>query len=633
MPERLARRVLLIGWDAADWKLINPLIEQGLMPTLDRFLNNGVMGNIATLQPILSPMLWNSIATGKRAAEHGILGFIEPDPHTGGVRPSSSTSRKVKAIWNILTQSGIDASVVSWFAGHPAEPVSGIAVSPLFATPRKDGQEICHDAIHPPDLAEAFRDLYIAASEIREPEIQPFIPRAAAIDLTQDKLLPQFRKTLATCCSVHNAATWILQNRPQWEFLAVYYNAIDHFGHLFMPFQPPRRPHIPEGQFEIYKDVMTAVYRFHDMMLGTLLAMAGEDTTVILLSDHGFYSDHLRPQRRDPVSWHRPQGIFAMRGPGVCKDERIYGASLLDITPTILTLFGLPIAEDMPGKPLVTAFEQPPSPARIPSWETVPGEAGMHPAESRLTPEAAKAIVDQFVALGYMEAPSENQAAAVESCLRSSRMNLAQDLIDSGRIGEAIALLSGSDTGTAGQLLLARALLSSGRAEEAIRILEAQPAEQDGPFVSLLMGSAHLDRGQLPEALACLRRAEQADPRLPALHILIGQIYSKSRDWSDAERAYQRAIEIDPESPEALIGMARVRLAQRRNEEAAELALGGVGLQHCNAYGHFVLGQALVRLAHWERAKLALHTAVSMSPGAVPPKRLLAALYAREAKA
>ena len=36
-------RVLLIGWDAADWEHINPLLEEGLMPTLDALINRGVM--------------------------------------------------------------------------------------------------------------------------------------------------------------------------------------------------------------------------------------------------------------------------------------------------------------------------------------------------------------------------------------------------------------------------------------------------------------------------------------------------------------------------------------------------------------------------------------------------------------
>ena len=53
------------------------------MPTLESVIDTGVMGNLATLRPILSPMLWNSVATGKRADQHGIQGFIEPDPQTG----------------------------------------------------------------------------------------------------------------------------------------------------------------------------------------------------------------------------------------------------------------------------------------------------------------------------------------------------------------------------------------------------------------------------------------------------------------------------------------------------------------------------------------------------------------------
>jgi hypothetical protein len=59
-------RVLLIGWDAADWKVIQPLLDAGEMPNLARLIAGGLRGNIATLYPALSPMLWTSIATGKR---------------------------------------------------------------------------------------------------------------------------------------------------------------------------------------------------------------------------------------------------------------------------------------------------------------------------------------------------------------------------------------------------------------------------------------------------------------------------------------------------------------------------------------------------------------------------------------
>ena len=79
---RLAERVLLVGWDGADWKMINRLVEAGQMPNMKRFTEEGVMGNVASLQPMLSPILWTSIATGKHADKHGIMGFAELDGTT-----------------------------------------------------------------------------------------------------------------------------------------------------------------------------------------------------------------------------------------------------------------------------------------------------------------------------------------------------------------------------------------------------------------------------------------------------------------------------------------------------------------------------------------------------------------------
>ena len=70
----------LIGWGAADWKAISPRIDAGEMPTLGHPMEQGVMGNLATLYPVLSPMLWTRIATGKRADKHRIHGFSDVHP-------------------------------------------------------------------------------------------------------------------------------------------------------------------------------------------------------------------------------------------------------------------------------------------------------------------------------------------------------------------------------------------------------------------------------------------------------------------------------------------------------------------------------------------------------------------------
>src|SRR5262245_49446039 len=120
MTRHRTPRVLLIGWDAADWKVIHPLMDAGKLPTLERFVTHGTMASLATLHPVLSPMLWTSIATGKRPYKHGILGFTEPVPNGGGVRPVTNLSRKVKAIWNILNQKGYRSIVVGWWPSNPA---------------------------------------------------------------------------------------------------------------------------------------------------------------------------------------------------------------------------------------------------------------------------------------------------------------------------------------------------------------------------------------------------------------------------------------------------------------------------------------------------------------------------------
>ena len=202
--------------------------------------------------------------------------------------------------------------------------------------------------------------------------------------------------TLCECVSIHSAATWLIENQP-WDFFAIYYDAIDHFCHGFMKYHPPRQEFIPEKDFELYHNVVSMAYQFHDQMLGTLLAKAGDDATVILMSDHGFHPDHLRPKvipsiPAGPAIEHRDFGILAMLGPGIRKDELLHGPSVLDITPTILTLYDLPVGADMDGKVLVGAFTEQPEVKTIPSWEEVPGDDGRHPPHTRLDPVAARRV-------------------------------------------------------------------------------------------------------------------------------------------------------------------------------------------------------------------------------------------------
>ena len=423
------------------------------MPTLARFIEGLVIGNLATLQPVLSPILWNSIATGQRGDRHGILGFTEIDESTATVRPVQSTSRRVKALWNILSQAGLKAHVLGWYASHPAEPLpGGASVSNLFAhatAPLDQPWPLPPGTVHPPRLAETLAGLRVHPGELDEQALLPFVPRAFEVDQKKDRRIDMLAKLLAECTSTHMAATHLLAHEP-WDFLAVYLDAVDHFCHGFMPFHPPAQAGVDPKQAELYGEVVRGCYRFHDMMLARLLRLAGPDATVLLVSDHGFYSDHQRPTAfpkhpSGPTISHRPYGILALRGPGLRQDERLYGAGLLDIAPTVLSLFGLPAGEDMPGRVWREAVLDPAweAPARIPTWEDVPGDAGLHRPEDRAAadPEAERAALEQLIELGYMERPGEDKQKALRTNRLNNLANLASLYLGSNRPALARPLL------------------------------------------------------------------------------------------------------------------------------------------------------------------------------------------------
>ena len=627
MSVRRAKRVLLIGWDAADWQMIRPLIDKGWMPTLAKLMREGVSGNLATIQPALSPMLWNSIATGKRADRHGIHGFVEPKPDRSGIRPVSSTSRKCKAIWNILSQRGLKSNVVSWFASHPAEPIDGAIVSDRYVAAISTEQEgVPTGTFSQERLAEPLLELLVTPNQIDAGALTPFVPRAAEIDQATDDRLLKLATLIARASSVQAATCYLMRNEP-WDFTAVYFSAIDEFGHFFMPYHPPRLEGVSERDVALYGEVMTGCYRFHDMMLEALLAYAGDETTVLLVSDHGFMSDQRRPGPNawdHPERWHRSFGVACARGPGIRAGETLYGATLLDVTPTILAMFGLPIGSDMDGRPWLELYEQPPRATRIDSWETTPGAAGMHPPDLREDEGDSREAIRRLVELGYIDAPSDDTNKTLGSVERDQKTNLAVALSASRRAEQALPLwkqLADENPDREGyRVQLAVTLIRLGRLDEGQGAIAALSEEaRQSPFVRLLSASIAVDDGRADDALEQIRAAITTNDTEPSILNRAGELHVRMKRWDDAASLFQRSLELMEDNAIAYDGLAQVCLARNDPGQAVKHALIAVGLTHFFPAAHFHLGVAL-RAADqpWE-ALAAFQTCRSMGfrPAAV----------------
>ncbi len=602
MNDPTAQRVLLVCWEGADWQMIHPLLDSGRMPHLASVVEAGVMGDLLTLQPQSPPMLWASVATGKRADQHGVLGYF--DTTADSLQPVNSV-----------------------FVSNLAARFGGDADAPRYAQLTR--------AVSPARLAERLAELRLDPRELTAAELLSLVPRAAEVNQDRDPGLAILATWLAETTSIHAMATWAMEHEP-WDFAAVHYDAIDRFGHAFMQFHPPRRRGIDQHAFDLYQGVMDGVYCYCDMMLGRLLALAGPETTVIIMSDHGFRSSRDRPSAsnrgRGDSSWHRMLGILAMRGPAVRRDEWVWGASLLDICPTVLALFGLPIGRDMPGRPLVEAFDPQPAvsfeAAREPPSETADGGKTAEP----LTERENAALLDHLVDEGYLQRKQVEGARAAQLARDATDFNLALVYQEQGRVAEAAEVMQGLVDRRPGvprwALKLAECRLAMGDGAGCRRLVEGAIEQGIPPaHARRIMAQVLIAEDKPEQALIELFDCEQLDPQQPGIHCEIGEVYASMERWDEARRAYAKELKRDPDSALSHTGLGRIALVNGDYELAVEELLIAISLWQSQHQAHFLLGSALVKLGRTDDAIRAFERTLSLNPRRLDAHRNLAEIY------
>lgn len=116
-------RLLVVGLDGLDPALVDRLLAEGRLPNLRRLIERGSRAQIPVDAPVLSPVIWTTVATGRPLEMHGIRDW------TVDGRPVASTDRRVAAYWNLFPGFGLRAATVGWLATWPAEEQAGVIVS------------------------------------------------------------------------------------------------------------------------------------------------------------------------------------------------------------------------------------------------------------------------------------------------------------------------------------------------------------------------------------------------------------------------------------------------------------------------------------------------------------------------
>ena len=506
-------------------------------------------------------------------------------------------------------------------------------------------------AVHPPELLELAKSFKVYPDEITPQQLVAFFPDAKPTDKSDPRIL-WLAVMLAQCATTQNAATHFAA-QADWDLLAVYYDAIDHAGHSYMEYHPPAMAHVSEEDAAIYGNVINSMYRFHDILLGRLLDLVGPDTTVILLSDHGFYHNHLRPKVREhfrdpskkfgvdmnPVRWHRLQGIFAAAGQGIKRDELFYGTSLLDIAPTILALLGLPIPDDMDGHALTRIFAEPVELERIASYEPPHENDGIHRnvSDEETNPWATRLALEQLAALGYINLPeSDNPQEAIDNNRRDRLNNLAHVHLSAGRLAETLEILQSLRAEKDDPHLRCRislCLIGLKKIDEAEALMSGISDDaRKSPLVRLILGEIKLAQNRIDEALALLEPLQDESFPLSHMHTILGQAYMRARLFKNAE-----ALSAAPSNGMMTIQKRTMVLAlpfagEGLYEDAVYEHTRAATLFHDRPQTHMNLGIALAMSQQFDWAIRAFSVAAELAPENPLPHRWLTKLYRRGKK-
>ncbi len=582
--------VIWLGLDGLDWELLDRLAEQGRMPNWKRLTTEGYTAKLKSFMPVLSPVVWTTIATGVGPDVHRILDFQEVDPKNGQKVPISGDSRAVPAVWNVASASGLTVGVVGWWATHPAEEVQGFFVSDhaspiLFKDLPRAG------VAYPTALSAGVEQIIARDGRVSDAELARFvdmppdeIARLRASGQALDNPIVALSNILSAT-RIQQRIARDLYDRTLPDLMVLYFEGTDGIGHVFASYEPPRMACVSEDDFARFHRAVDEYYSVVDRMIGQWMRRAEEDgATLVVNSDHGFKWGADRPCERSSLNpataafWHRLDGVFAAWGPRVRRGQPRGSATVFDVAPTISALLGLPVDRAVRGAVVAGAFTGVSNPPKKDLFRTV---AVRRVQAEAMSDKEASDYAQRLRNLGYLSG-SEPEKLAPSGGERPG-------LTEGGWNNLGVYLRENSKDLSAAEAAFRKALeLRPGYASPEFnlavlyRIRGQDEKALDWLFQSLAGGHAdpqgtvlqwfgeYTGRGKAGPAREVLERGARAYPENEKIGRELGILRFQARDCTGALETVAR-FEPTSQDPDTLNAIALFETCLGRRDEALAL--------------------------------------------------------------
>jgi len=283
-------KLFVFGLDGATFEQMDPMMEEGELSNFNRLRNDGTSAVLISMEPMFSPLLWTTMASGKAPHAHGIQGFS-----------NHATDVKVPRFWDLAESRGDSIGIYKWLVTYPPRSVRGFIV-PAWLAPAPMTWPASLAVVKEIELANRLEKESVGA-------------KRSGLSLLLDGVRQGFRWS-----TVRNTIAWKLhewwsrpgeQDRrvvleglrvqmdrdvfvaaaarhdPDLLTLTVY--SVDALGHRFWRYHEPEAfGDVPRADVKRWGSVIQDAYRQADSVFGEIVEMLPPETQIVMLSDHGF---------------------------------------------------------------------------------------------------------------------------------------------------------------------------------------------------------------------------------------------------------------------------------------------------------------------------------------------------------
>jgi type IV pilus assembly protein PilF len=568
-------RTLLLCVEGADWRVLSPRIDAGVMPALGSLVERGVSGRVAPIDRAGGVSAWATLLTGASAVRHGVLSERVPAEGGRSLRAMMCGDRSLPTVWERAAAAGQRVVAAGW--GEPFAPTADAVDLSV---------DISVDAsVHAvPGWAEAIA----GPSRATEPQLADLLRRLSAA------FVEELRATADACGA--------LPGSPAWDLACVRVVGWSALVREFIRFAAPAGPGVPPGRAAAFGSVVDGACAQLDAWLGDRVRAAGDGAAVVVVGECGIDLERWRtPARLLGHETARGADVapaaFVAAGPGMRPDSLRHGMLATDVLGIVLGVRGI----DVPAT-------------------QVDGAALALPAvpDGAVPDEVRDVLHDRDAAFAHAAAVTGAHDAAI-----AARIRMAERVPSDAASASALA-----------DLLVAR-----GDAAAALRVVdtcraaqaEARDAVRAVPWpLALAEARALVASERIADAHVAIDRAAAAGASAFEVLLARASVAASDEDHAASERHAREAIATAPARREARMVLARALFAQERFEDAADAAREALGMAWADPFAHLVLGTALAAAGRAREAIAALEDCLRVRPEFPPALRRLAAVHMRQ---